>query len=180
MSGLIEALCSGFVPKLVATLVAVPRTQPSITYVIANSLVTSEKQKTAKYHYNLRVVETRVASRLLHDHLKLNVPMDLPTMKHSMDAQFASDAMHTSSEFLIERKRRLTIMIQIVEELFGDCKEGNSWEDVYKRLGGIDADTFKERFHPDFEIEADSLKLYNRAKHQVSKVHERQSLALFA
>lgn len=45
----------GFVPKLVSTLVPFPDSEPSLSYVIANSLVTSEKAKTAKYNYNLRV-----------------------------------------------------------------------------------------------------------------------------
>jgi galactokinase len=45
----------GFVPKLVSTLVPFPDGEPALSYVIANSLVTSEKAKTAKFHYNLRV-----------------------------------------------------------------------------------------------------------------------------
>lgn len=45
----------GFVPKLVSTLVPFPSGEPALSYVIANTLVTSEKAKTAKYHYNLRV-----------------------------------------------------------------------------------------------------------------------------
>lgn len=156
-------------PKLVATLVPIPTTKPAITYVIANSLVTSEKQVTAKYNYNLRVVEMRVIARLLCNYLKLDIPMELPTLKHVMDAYFSSSAMHTSSDFLIERKRRLSIMLDIVEDVFGDKKEGCTWEEVYERLGGMDENSFKQAFHADFEIEAEKLQLYKRAKHMVSK-----------
>lgn len=159
---------SGFVPKLVATLVPIPTTKPAITYVIASSLVTSEKQVTAKYNYNLRVVEMRVVARILCSYLKLNIPMELPTLKHVMDAYFSSSAMHTSSEFLIERKRRLKIMLDIVEDVFGDKKDGCTWDEVYERLGGMNKDSFKQAFHADFEIEAEKLQLYKRAKHAVS------------
>lgn len=160
---------SGFVPKLVATLVPLPKTQPPITYVIANTLVTSEKQKTAKYNYNLRVVEMRVASVMLAEHLGLagKTALDLPTPKHVMDLYFGQAQTHQGSDFLIERRRRLGIMLDIVEELFQDSKEGMEWDQVYKRLGGIDEQAFIKRFHPDFEIEADKLQLYKRIKHAV-------------
>lgn len=114
----------------------------------------------------------RVVARLLADHLSLKLNQveggGMPTVKHVMDAYFASNTMHTSSDFLIERKRRLRIMLDIVEDLFGGKKDGNSWEDVYELLGGIDEDGFKKTFHDDFEIEAEKLQLYRRAKHAVS------------
>ncbi|KAK9893861.1 Galactokinase [Cystobasidium minutum MCA 4210] len=169
----------GFVPKLVATLVPIPTTKPAITYVIASSLVTSEKQVTAKYNYNLRVVEMRVVARILCSYLKLNIPMELPTLKHVMDAYFSSSAMHTSSEFLIERKRRLKIMLDIVEDVFGDKKDGCTWDEVYERLGGMNKDSFKQAFHADFEIEAEKLQLYKRAKHaysEAARVYQYRSL----
>lgn len=44
-----------FVPKLQATAIPLPETNPPFSFVIANTLVTSNKQLTAKYCYNLRV-----------------------------------------------------------------------------------------------------------------------------
>lgn len=44
-----------FVPKLQATAIPLPETNPPFSFVIANTLVTSNKQVTAKYCYNLRV-----------------------------------------------------------------------------------------------------------------------------
>lgn len=156
--------------------------------MIANTLVTSEKQKTAKFCYNLRVsrlsrlgrysradcrcrltqvVELRVAATLLANHLRLSLGPELPTLKHVMDAYFGAQSTHTNADFLIERRRRLAIMLSIVEDLFGEQKEGNSWEDVYSSLGGMDEKSFKQKFHPTFEIDAERLKLYSRAKHAV-------------
>ena len=155
----------GFVPRLIATLVAFP--QSGMAYVIANTLVTSEKQKTAKFNYNLRVVEVRVVARILVDRLKLDIKMALPTLKHVMDAYFGAQTIHTAADFLMERQRRLRIMLDIVEDVFGSNREGDTWEQVYARLGGISAQDFKATFHEDFEIEAEELKLYKRAKHAV-------------
>lgn len=60
-------------------------------------------------------------------------------------------------------------MLGIVDELFGEHKEGYTWKEVYQTLGGdMDETKFKEAFHPDFEIEAEKLQLYKRAKHMVS------------
>lgn len=161
----------GFVPKLIATLVPFPSGKPALSYVIANTLVTSEKAKTAKYHYNLRVVEMRVAGYLLAKDLNLKTEMDLPTPKHIMDAYFASLQMHTSSSFLIERKRRLKMMLKLVDECFGADVDGLSWDRVYELLGGITAEDFTKQFHPEFEIEADKLQLYKRLKHAYSESH---------
>lgn len=116
----------------------------------------------------------RVIARLLINHLNLQSikNMELPTLKHVMDAYFSSSPLHTSSSFLIERKRRLSIMLGIVDELFGDAKDGLTWEEVYQRLGdGMDEKKFKQAFHPDFEIEADKLQLHKRAKHMVSNCY---------
>ncbi|KAK4055739.1 galactokinase [Microbotryomycetes sp. JL201] len=80
-----------FVPKLQAHAIPLPETNPRISFVIANTLVTSNKKLTAKFCYNLRaslervvkVVETRLAALLLHKALNLpsrtahSPPLDL-------------------------------------------------------------------------------------------------------
>lgn len=42
--------------------------------MIANTLITSSKKDTAKFNYNLRVVETRLGARLLARHLNVPLP----------------------------------------------------------------------------------------------------------
>lgn len=159
-------VCSAFVPELAATLVPFPKQMPALTYIIANSLVVSEKQVTAKYNYNLRVVETRVATRLLERHLGLSLPQTHPTPKHVMDAYFGNAESNIPPPE--DQQQQLQKMVEIVEEVFGGTPEGNDWDNVYKLLGGIDQAEFVQTFHPEFEIEADRLKLYKRIKHTVS------------
>ena len=61
------ALFISFFPLLHAELVPLPlgRTERRGTFVVANSLVVADKVVSAKWHYNLRVVETLVGARVL-------------------------------------------------------------------------------------------------------------------
>lgn len=62
---------SEFVPVLKAKAIPLPTTNPAFSFVIANTLVTSNKQLTAKYCYNLRVAECQLGAMLLSKHLNL-------------------------------------------------------------------------------------------------------------
>lgn len=57
-----------FEPETLVVPLEFPRL-PSTTFIIANSLVTSKKLDSSKEQYNLRVVECRIATRILYDHL---------------------------------------------------------------------------------------------------------------
>lgn len=65
LSSSASALYITFYPKLHASPVPLPQTTPPVAYVIANTLKTANKLETSKIHYNLRVVETLVAARVL-------------------------------------------------------------------------------------------------------------------
>lgn len=64
-----SALYVSFYPHLAA----LPITLPRGTFVLAHSCVTSEKAVHARTHYNLRVVETLAAARILARHLEIDV-----------------------------------------------------------------------------------------------------------
>ncbi|KAK4706064.1 hypothetical protein P7C70_g132, partial [Phenoliferia sp. Uapishka_3] len=63
-----------FIPSLLAIPIPLPQTTPALSFVIANTLITSSKALTAKFHYNLRVVETLLGARLLAHHLNIPIP----------------------------------------------------------------------------------------------------------
>jgi galactokinase len=74
-----------------------------------------------------------------------------------------------------ENVHRLKVMLEKVEEVFGHKREGESWDEILNgRLGGMSREVFEGEFQGGFEIEAQRLKLYKRAKH-----HVRHSLPLF-
>jgi hypothetical protein len=70
-----SALYVTFFPKLHAQPIQLPTTltTPPAVFVIANSLVVSDKAVQAKTQYNLRVVETLVGARILAK--ELNIPV---------------------------------------------------------------------------------------------------------
>ncbi|KAK2032021.1 galactokinase [Colletotrichum zoysiae] len=61
-----SALFVSFAPSLTARPVFFPTTNPELTFLIAQSFVTSNKQVTGPIHYNLRVVECSMAGAYLN------------------------------------------------------------------------------------------------------------------
>ena len=72
------ALYISFYPSLNADPTPFPYTTPPSVFVVANSLVISNKAETSKVRYNLRVVETLVGARVLANVLGLAID---PTRK---------------------------------------------------------------------------------------------------
>lgn len=70
-----SALYISFYPTLSAQPIELPteRTDPPAVFVIANSLVVSDKAVAAKTRYNLRVVETLVGARALANRLGIKI-----------------------------------------------------------------------------------------------------------
>ena len=70
-----SALYISFYPTLSAQPIELPteRADPLAVFVIANSLVVSDKAVSAKTQYNLRVVETLVGARILANRLGVTV-----------------------------------------------------------------------------------------------------------
>lgn len=71
-----SALYVSFFPSLSAVPVPLPATSPPSVFVCANSLVVSDKVVHAKSRYNLRVVETLVAARVLARRLGVEVGVE--------------------------------------------------------------------------------------------------------
>ena len=70
-----SALYISFYPGLSAQPIGLPteRADPPAVFVIANSLVVSDKAVSAKTRYNLRVVETLVGARILANRLGVEI-----------------------------------------------------------------------------------------------------------
>ncbi|BGP14980.1 hypothetical protein JCM10213_007216 [Rhodosporidiobolus nylandii] len=80
-----------FIPRLEAKAIPLPQTNPPFSFVIANTLVRSNKKVTAKWQYNLRVVETRLGALLLAKHLNQEVNLKnrpFPSYKVLLTAYF--------------------------------------------------------------------------------------------
>ena len=66
------ALYIKFTPSLDATPVFFPKCNPEFNFVIAKSYVQADKHTTGPVNYNLRVVETTLASKVLAKGITFN------------------------------------------------------------------------------------------------------------
>ncbi|KAG0317910.1 galactokinase, partial [Dissophora globulifera] len=144
-----SALFIEFHPVLKATPVFFPTTQPPIAFVIANTLVTSDKAVTAPVRYNLRVVETRGAARILA--LALGIPIPASGkfhLKQVLDAHYEkigfSSEGKTEAEADIEK---LVGMTEVVERVLGthEIKHGVSYSKMCE-LSGLSEAEFKKLY----------------------------------
>lgn len=116
-----SALYVSFFPKLSAETIPLPGPRPEnpscppATLVCANSLVVSDKAVHAKYQYNLRVVESLGAARVLAVRLGVNVgPRERITLRVVM-ARFMGEPEDQIEENVDKVREGLGRMVQAVE-----------------------------------------------------------------
>ncbi|CAH7677081.1 N-acetylgalactosamine kinase [Phakopsora pachyrhizi] len=142
---------------------SVPK-QGRINFVIANSFVTSNKIDSAKRQYNLRVVECRLAARLLSKALLPNdSELSINTLREFVD--------HYSSSLGNDENNSKTILksIQLILERFEEflgMHDSLTIEGAIKILG-IDGQTFKDEILNGLEVEPKDgkFKIFSRARH---------------
>jgi len=79
------------------------------SFIIANSLVTSDKQVTAPKHYNLRVTECRMAAKLLTKRLKEDLKLEnAPPKKRVRKEDFFTILKDVQENFGIKRGLKAT------------------------------------------------------------------------
>jgi galactokinase len=107
------AMMIHFWPESKVVPVLIPKsisTVPAFVFLVANTLVVSEKQATAPFRYNLRVVETRIAAALLSKALNLKVDFQGITLHHVLQAYKSSQGVEkTEDEWLF-------VMSQLAEK----------------------------------------------------------------
>ncbi|OMH83978.1 Galactokinase [Zancudomyces culisetae] len=167
-----SALFIEFHPKTAVTDVKFPKTDPQIAFVIANTLVTSNKKDTAPVCYNLRVVETRIAALMLAKHLQIQDFMNIAnplTMKIVMDMHLNEDAEIKQCGETEVWCRKLGKMVDISKAFFGKNQGGFTWEQCAEYLG-MTVEELKIKVQTDrFPVIAESLQLYNRTLHVYSE-----------
>ncbi|KAI9319875.1 galactokinase [Dichotomocladium elegans] len=159
-----KALNVEFVPKLVAKPVKLPETQPPLAFVIANTLVTSDKVVTAPRNYNLRVVETRMAALFLSKALKL--PKSVDVLKDVHDLYFSN-----SEDVSLSPADKLGKLLEVALEAFpkdSNNGEGYTLEDVAEMVG-LPVQTLHDQYLTRFPVETDYFRLVQRTRHVLSE-----------
>ncbi|KAJ2830968.1 galactokinase [Coemansia erecta] len=162
-----------FDPELKITPVKFPSTDPQITFVIANTLVVSDKAVTAPVCYNLRVVETRIGALILAKHLGIAdhracKDADPLTFKVVMDEYFATQDTAGSDDVQVWIDH-LDAMLHASTEAFGAHPDGYTREQMAAVLD-MTPDALSAAVHEDrFPVRAQQFKLLQRAQHAFSE-----------
>lgn len=116
-----SALYVSFFPKLNAETIPLPgprpehRSLPSAILVCANSLVVSDKAVHAKYQYNLRVVESLGAARVLAVRLGINVGPREPITLREVMARYTDEPDDQAGDDVNKVREGLEKMVQAIE-----------------------------------------------------------------
>ena len=157
-----SALHVQFLPTLQATPITFPTTVPQLTFLIAQSYVTSEKHITGPIHYNLRVAECSLAAAYLHAAVSKNSnhPPILPTDVSPLGISLASfGASYANND--------LNALIHLTEETLTN-EQGYTREEIAQTLNISVAD-LDARFTSKFPVRATHFMLRQRALHVFSE-----------
>jgi len=159
-----SALYITFHPKLAAEPIPVPLSSDhdhNPVFVIANSLVVSDKAVSAKTQYNLRVLETLAAARILAKKLEVQVEnTEKVTMKEVLD-RWAGGV----TENPIKLKDGLTRILSTVDLLkVSDGQESMTMEEMVTATGLTNTE-FHDLYLSWNEVEATHFEIFKRAKH---------------
>lgn len=153
-----SALHVDFVPSLTVQPISFPVTNPPLTFLIAQSLVTSEKKITGPIHYNLRVAECSLAAAYL------NAATNPPGTTLRADVSPLGISLRT---FAASRGGDLDELISLVENTLTQ-EGGYTREEIAAKLQ-ISVPDLESRFMTKFPVRATHFKLRQRALHVFSE-----------
>ncbi|GMM57240.1 galactokinase [Maudiozyma humilis] len=168
-----HALYVEFKPELKATAFKFPELKnDEVSFVIANTLVVSNKFETAPTNYNLRVVEVTAAANVLANKYGVVLKhigasnLNKGNLRDFMNAYYAR--YHNAPEpwdgDVTTGIERLTKMVELVEEALGSKKDGFTVEETAAALN-CSKEEFTKDYLTTYPVRFQVLKLYQRARH---------------
>lgn len=144
-----SALLIHFVPRLSVEPIPIPapdlwaKLGPEFdppVFVVANTLVVSDKHKTAPTNYNLRVVETKLAAAILSRKLTSSTSFKTPSTGLLLTLRDVADAFNntksSSAQQQLQLKDQISLLAEMMKQVHLHLKhEPYSWEDVALELG---------------------------------------------
>ena len=164
-----DAVSVSFSPKLHAEAIAFPKTDPPITFMIAQSFVAADKHVTGPECYNLRVVECTLAAEVMAAALGLRLEDDHGPLGRSLrgfqNAYFAGEKPLVSPD--ISPKEQLETMLSLVTKLLSKT-EGYTRQEIASALG-VSILKLEETFMTKFPVRTTYFQLHKRAQHVFSE-----------
>lgn len=172
-----DATSISFSPELHAEALPFPKTDPPLTFMIAQSFIAADKHVAAPENYNLRVVECTLAAEVLAVKMGNKLKADsgpLGTSLRGCQTAYFEDLMEMPSPGPEEQVKRMLIL---TEKLL-DKAEGYTREDIGSILS-ISISALEEKFMTKFPVRAEHFYLRQRAQHvftEALRVQEFKSL----
>ncbi|KAF3918330.1 Galactokinase [Orbilia brochopaga] len=161
-----SALYVSFTPKLQAQQFSFPKTNPPLSFLIAQTYVQADKKTTAPIHYNLRVVETTLAAEVLAKKLELGpLPKDTGPLGSTLSGL---------QKLYFEKQGGEAGVVEQLEKMLEVSKTALDQEDGYTKgeIAGILETTEEEltvKYMTRFPVRAERFQLRNRALHVFSE-----------
>ena len=160
-----DAVSVSFSPKLHAEAIAFPKTDPPITFMIAQSFVAADKHVTGPECYNLRVVECTLAAEVMAAKLGLKLDDDHGPLGRSLRG--FQKAYYNGEKALVKPeitpKEQLETMLSLVSKLLREI-EGYTRQDIASALS-ISVPKLEETFMTKFPVRTTYFQLHKRAQH---------------
>ncbi|KAJ9610616.1 galactokinase [Cladophialophora chaetospira] len=150
-----------FFPTFSAENVPVPVSDPEVTFLVAQSFVTSDKAVTAPIHYNLRVVECTLATVVLAKLHEIALNPDESSLGFCL-RNFQEEIMKKDGRRDEPMATQVDRMIDIIKSKLD--KESYTREDIANILG-ISVEELEKHYMSKFPVRAESFKLRQRALH---------------
>ncbi|OAX82717.1 galactokinase [Emergomyces africanus] len=151
-----------FFPSFHIQHVPIPKADPEITFLMAQSFITSNKAETAPRHYNLRVAECTLATAVLSKMHNLVLPKDSSSLGYSL-RNFHEELMRKEGRLQDPLEYQLDSVIMAATDLLTK-EEGYTREDVAALLG-IPVPDLEKKYLSTFPVQAERFFLRQRALH---------------
>lgn len=158
-----DATSISFSPELHAEALPFPKTDPPITFMIAQSFVAADKHVAAPENYNLRVVECTLAAEVLAVKMGAKLKKDsgpLGTSLRGCQTACFENLMELPFPGPEEQVKR---MLTFSEKLLGNT-EGYTREDIASALS-LSVSELEIKFMKKFPVRAKRFYLLQRAQH---------------
>lgn len=155
-------LYTQFFPRFSTQHVPVPKSEEDITFLVAQSFVTSNKAETAPRHYNLRVAECTLAAVVLAKQHGIQLQKDNSSLGYSL-RNFHEEYIRKQDRLADALELQLDAVIATTQELLTK-EEGYTREEIAQLLD-LSVAELESRFLSAFPVQAERFLLRQRALH---------------
>ncbi|KAL4915313.1 ribosomal protein S5 domain 2-type protein [Aspergillus aurantiobrunneus] len=155
-------LYTQFFPNFEVQHVPIPKASEEITFLMAQSFVTSNKAETAPRHYNLRVAECTLAAVVLAKANDLRLPKDSSSLGYSLRT-FHNELMRKEGRLADPLEYQIDSVIQATLDLLTQ-EQGYTREEIAQLLS-ISVPELEATYLSSFPVQAERFLLRQRALH---------------